>query len=310
MKLSLNAFDLALNFVETKGRPLEAARMKYRFRNGPLGNIVEALRLFQNGDGGFGNAIEPDLRAPESSALGTTVAFQVMRECGMAGFGEMPGDGIEYLLNTFDDSKVMWRSIPQSTDASPRAPWWNQKGREDVFNSFSLNPTAEILGYLYDCQKQTPTNVLSQVTDRVVNHLCDSDKIEMHELLCCLRLLNTRALPKDICDQVQGKLKDLIVAAVTCDPTQWEGYNLRPLQVVDSPDSPFMVGLEEAVSKNLDYEIESQSDDGSWTPTWSWGDAFPDIWEVACLEWSGVITLEKLFTLKRFDRIEGLAGCT
>ena len=281
--------------------------MKYRFQNGSLDNVVEALQSFQNDDGGFGNAIEPDLRAPESSAFGTSVAFQVMRECDMSRFGEMPGNAIEYLLNTFDETKIMWRSIPQSADASPHAPWWNQQGPEDVFSSFSLNPTAEILGYLYDCHKQTPTNVLSQVTDRVVAHLCALEKIEMHELLCCLRLLNTRTLPTDIRARIQGKLKDLTVGTVACDPTQWEEYNLRPLQVVDRPDSPFMTGLEEAVSRNLDYEIQSQNDDGSWTPTWTWGDAFPDMWKVACLEWSGIITLEKLLILKRFNRIEGIA---
>ncbi|MEJ2247094.1 MAG: hypothetical protein P8Y80_13610 [Acidobacteriota bacterium] len=306
MKLNRNAFDLALNFVEAMGRPLEAARIKYHFQDGPVENVVASLQSFQNEDGGFGNAIEPDLRAPESSALGTSIAFQIMRECDGNGFGNIPAKAVEYLLSIFDKSKGMWRIISQSADSSPHAPWWNQKGREDVFDSFSLNPTAEILGYLYDNLDQTPTDVLSQVTDRVVSHLSGIERIEMHELLCCLRLLHTRALPEDIRDRIRKRLKDLTAGTITCDPTQWKGYNLRPLQVVDRPESPFMAGLEEAVAGNLDYEIESQNDDGSWTPTWTWVDAFPDIWKVACREWSGIITLEKLLILKRFDRISGL----
>jgi len=306
MKLNRNAFDLALNFVEAKGRSLEGARLKYHFHDGPLDNVVKSLQSFQNDDGGFGNAIEPDLRAPESSVTGTSVAFQIMRECDLTGFGKMPADAVEYLLNTFDESKLMWRSIPKSADDSPRAPWWNQKDREDVFDFFSLNPTAEILGYLYDYKKQTPTGMLSQVTDRVVNHLSGLDRIEMHELICCHHLVNARALPEDIRDRIREKLKELTVGTIECDPTQWKGYSLRPLYVVDRPESPFMVGLEEAVAKNLDYEIESQNDDGSWTPTWTWGSAFPDIWEVACQEWSGVITLEKLLILQRFGRISGI----
>jgi len=68
-----------------------------------------------------------------------------------------------------------------------------------------------------------------------------------------------------------------------------------------------MAGIEDAVAENPDYEISSQNEDGSWTPTWSWGDAYPDTWEKARLEWSGVITLEKLLILKRFNRIEGTA---
>ncbi len=68
-----------------------------------------------------------------------------------------------------------------------------------------------------------------------------------------------------------------------------------------------MAGLEEDVAANLDYEISSQNEDGSWTPAWSWGEAYPDDWEKARLEWAGVITLEKLLILKNFNRIEGIA---
>ena len=102
-------------------------------------------------------------------------------------------------------------------------------------------------------------------------------------------------------------MSHLVDGTVACDPAQWEGYSLRPLQVVDAPGSPFMAGIEDAVEANLDYEISSQKEDGSWTPTWSWGDAYPDHWRKAQLEWSGVITLEKLLILKKFNRIEDIA---
>ena len=49
-----------------------------------------------------------------------------------------------------------------------------------------------------------------------------------------------------------------------------------------------MAGIEDAVAANLDCEISSQNKDGSWTPTLSWGDAYPDDWEKARLEWSVV----------------------
>ncbi|MCK4900537.1 MAG: hypothetical protein KAS38_17280 [Anaerolineales bacterium] len=68
-----------------------------------------------------------------------------------------------------------------------------------------------------------------------------------------------------------------------------------------------MAGIEDAVAANLDYEISSQNEDGFWTPTWSWGDAYPDDWEKARLEWSGVITLDKLLRIKSFNRIEETA---
>ncbi len=305
--LSKEAFGASRRFIEGNARPLEIARLHHHFDGTSHELAMAALMEFRNADGGFGHALEPDLRAMESSALCTSIAFQVFRS-----IRALPDDGlvspsISFLLNTLDRETGHWRIIPQSTAESPRAPWWNQENRENVFDGFSLNPTAEILGYLYDCQRHVPRDVISLVSDGVISHLSGLERIEMHELLCCLRLVQTETLPGNTRALIQRKLSHLIHGTVACDPTQWDGYSLRPLQVADDPASAFMTGIEDAVATNIDYEISSQNEDGSWTPTWSWSDAYPDEWEKARLEWSGIITLEKLLILKRFNRIEGTA---
>lgn len=265
--------------------------------------MLDALKKYQNGDGGFGHALEPDLRTDESSALCTSIAFQVLRSIQAKPDDVLVSKGIAYLLQTLDREKGCWRIIPRATEQSPHAPWWNQGGRENVFDGFSLNPSAEILGYLYDYQDQIPDGILALVSEQVVNHLSGLEKIEMHELLCCLRLFQTKNLPRKIHEQICQKLSRLIDESMTCDPLTWKGYGLRPLQIVDDPESPFMPGREKHVAVNLDYEISSQNKDGSWTPTWTWGDAFPEAWEIAYCEWTGILTLEKLLLLKRFKRI-------
>ena len=63
-------------------------------------------------------------------------------------------------------------------------------------------------------------------------------------------------------------------------------------------------GLERAVSLNLDFEREEQNSNGSWSPTWSWGGNYPESWQRAKQEWSGVLTLDKLVILERFGCIE------
>ena len=50
--------------------------------------------------------------------------------------------------------------------------------------------------------------------------------------------------------------------------------------------------------------IREQAADGSWVPTWSWGDEFPDVWPVASREWQGVLTLDAFKTLRAFGRLE------
>ncbi len=302
--LSKQALNASQRFIAANARPLEIARWHYHFDGASHENVIAALQEFQNADGGFGHALEPDLRTDGSSALCTSVAFQILRSTQAPFDDALVSSSIAYLLETLDEQTGHWRIIPHSAEESPHAPWWNQADHENALDRFSLNPTAEILGYLYDHQRRVPNDIIALVSASVMGHLSGLEKIDMHELLCCLRLLQTETLPENDRDLIRQKLGTLLDGTIACDPMQWEGYSLRPLQVVDDPGSPFMAGIEGAVTANLDYEISSQKEDGSWVPTWSWDDAYPDSWEQAQVEWSGVITLEKLLTLKRFKRIE------
>ena len=298
--LTKDAFMSARRFIETTARPLEIARFHFHFDASSADAVLAALAAYRNADGGFGHALEPDLRAGESSALCSSVAFQTLRAVKAPSQNDLISAGLAYFLKTLNRETWHWRMIPESAAQSPHAPWWDQTDREEPF---SLNPTAEILGYLYDHQPLVPGDLLSNLTERVLACLSDSKPLGMHELLCCLRLLNTRVLPDVLSDSICRALISSIQNEVARDPAQWEKYNLRPLQVVDDTDSPFLPGLEEAVEDNLDYEIASQNSDGSWTPTWSWGDTYPDVWAKAQTEWAGCLTLDKLLTLKKFGRI-------
>ena len=305
--LAYEAFEASRQFIETTARPLEIARFRHAFTGGSVEAVFDALRRYQNSDGGFGHALEPDLRASESSALCTSIAFQVLRSTQTKPDQAFISMGIKFFLETLDKAEGCWRIIPTSAEGSPHAPWWDQTGREDEFDRFSLNPSAEILGYLYDYQELIPRDILSFLSDRVLSHLSGLEKIEMHDLLCCIRLLQTETLPEEIREPLKRKLAIIIPEIVACNPEQWSGYSLRPLQVVDGPGSLFMSELKEAVAANLNYEISSQNKDGSWTLTWTWEGAYPDDWKMAQREWSGIITLDKLLLLKKFGRIEDIS---
>lgn len=304
--LTRKSFEASRHFIETTARPIEIAQFQHAFDGASAVPVLDTLKHYQNPDGGFGHALEPDLRAPESSNLCTSIAFEVLRSVHAVPDNALVSSGIAYLLKSFDRQKGYWRVIPAVAEKSPHAPWWNQAGREPDFGSFSLNPTAEILGYLYDYMGGARGEILSSVAKQVINHLSSLDKIEMHDLLCCLRLLQTQSLPVEVDQPIRQKVLQLIDATLSYDPARWKEYNLRPLQVVDDPASPFMNGREQAVAANLDYEIASQNADGSWPITWSWGGAYPDDWKTAARDWTGVHTLQKLLLLKRFHRIEGI----
>ena len=306
MKLSKEAFGRASNYINEFGRPLEVARFAYHFEGGPAGAVVGELKAFQNEDGGFGHALEPDMRTPESSALATSVAFQMIRELPGDAVVELVQPAFNYLVQTFDTSKATWRIIPPAAASSPHAPWWSQAGETDRFANFSLNPTAELLGYIIEFSSDiSPASFVSNLSNKVLAHILQLDEIEAHEYQCCIRLSQTPNLPSEYRERLIDKLVSLMAGVVALDSTAWSGYALLPLQVADSPESPFYASLEGIIGANLNFEIGNQDDDGSWWPLWSWGDNFADVWPVAQKEWAGYLTLAKLLTCKNYGVIEG-----
>jgi hypothetical protein len=313
MILSKTAYARARAYVERNGRPLEVARLRFQFDGAPAEEVAAELSKFQNPDGGFGNGLEPDLRTPYSSALAVVDAFQIMGETGNApAFAGIAASAIQYLLNTFDAAKQRWVMIPPQAEDSPHAPWWSAAGMEQAFNGYSLNPTAEILGCLYDsldtasnaASPQVPPQLLASLSEAILSRLTPLSEIGMHDFLCCKRLSESANLDPAFRAALVDQLMRLLDSAVGRDPAQWPGYSLRPLQVASRPQSIFYAPLKESIELNLDYEISNQGPDGAWSPNWDWGGMYPQEWEQARQEWAGVIIVEKLLALKRYGRIE------
>lgn len=302
MRLTQTAFANARQFLKEHARSLEKARFEHDFEQGSAAAILSALAAFQNADGGFGHGLEPDVRSPHSSVICTSIAFQILRSLQVPATHELVKTGLQYLLEQYNPQPVHWRTIPPMADQSPHAPWWGNSA-SDRYDEFSLNPTAEILGYLYDYADSVPPELITTVTAKVIETVQASEHLEMHDLLCCLRLVQTETLPAAIAQPLMTHLQMLVPQAVDTTPEAWAGYGLRPLQVVENLQSPFKTGLEAAVEANLDYEIATQTVAGAWEPTWSWAEGFPEAWAIAQREWSGVLTLNNLCCFQRFGRI-------
>ena len=58
--------DAAAGFVWRTARLLDRHRFAHLFLDGDRAPVLAALAAYQNPDGGFGNALEPDLRGPAS----------------------------------------------------------------------------------------------------------------------------------------------------------------------------------------------------------------------------------------------------
>lgn len=304
-KLTQAAFQRAMAFVREQGRDLDRALLAFHFDGGAADDVLAALAAYQNGDGGFGHGLEPDLRTPASSVIATTVAFQNFRSLGVSAEHEMVRRGMAYLLDTYDEARQVWPIVPPEVEDAPHASWWDYAASEAGFGGFLINPRVEIVGYLHDYRALVPPALIETLTAAVFAHL-DSlpDEMEMHDVLCFASLAQTAALPQSRRERIWAKVAQAAERGVAREREQLSGYVLRPLDVAPSPDAPLAAGLADAVAMNLDYELEQQGADGAWSPTFSWGDQHPAAWEVAKREWQARITLRTLRTLRDFGRIE------
>ena len=140
------ALDAAERFVLRDARLIDRHRFAHQFRGAPGAAVVAALRPYANPDGGFGNALEPDLRGAGSQPEPVAVAFRILDETdgGDAFAGPMVAGACDWLAaSSAPDGGVPW-VLPSVVD-DPRAPWWQP---EDGTPG-ALVPTASIARLLH-----------------------------------------------------------------------------------------------------------------------------------------------------------------
>ncbi|MFO7630917.1 MAG: hypothetical protein R6W76_00175 [Caldilinea sp.] len=304
-KLSPQQWNAARQFLLHEARPLEAARYRFHFEHGAAGEVLAALAAFQNSDGGFGHALEPDLRTPASSPLATSVALQMLEEVRAPAGHPLVQGALAYLLAAYDSATQRWHIIPPEAEGAPRAFWWAADGLEERFGHFWLNPRAELLGALWRFAGPERIVWLEQVTAAVV------DAVEAHlkpvtgnDLLCLLHLAETPQLPEGLRIRLAERLRADVVVSVVTAPERWGEYVLRPLEIAPAPDSAYATLFAEALQANLAYLLDTQGSDGAWAPVWSWAPLNEVAWRKAEQEWKGILALAALRALAAWGRVE------
>ncbi|HAJ38659.1 MAG TPA: hypothetical protein DCL15_23580 [Chloroflexi bacterium] len=303
-KLAPPQWRAARHYLLHHARPLEAVRYRYHFEGGKAGAVLAALATFRNDDGGFGKALEPDLRTSASSVLATSVAFQVLEEVDAPAEHPLVQGGLAYLLASYDSTTQRWPIIPPEAEAAPRAFWWAADGLEARFGHFALNPRAEVLGIFWRYADPSRIPWLEHVTARVVEQIEQAVvPLVGNDLLCVLRLAATPQMPAAWRARLDARLRQALTTAVAATPDRWGDYGLRPLEVAPTPAAPYAPLFAEAIQANLDYLIDTQRPDGAWSPTWSWRSLDPSAWVRAEREWQGVLTLAALRALDAWGRV-------
>lgn len=308
MKLSNENFEKARAWILSHAREVDQSFFKVLFEDAPSSLLIESLSTYQNPDGGFGNALEPDFRLDKSSPMATTIAFQYLRDVNASEDQSIVQLGIKYFLESYSSAIKTWVGVPPEVNEAPHAPWWHVEEEELIDREgqsviYHANPSAEIVGYLNQYREWVPEDFLQAVTQQAVRNFdLLEDPIEQHTLICYFRMVESLGEPERSILIERLQLRSL--PTIPLDPQEWAaGYLLKPHLYIPTPDHALADFFPEAVMLSLEHEISKQSESGYWEPNWEWGQ-YDDIWRVAKQEWRGFLTAQNLKILNNYGMIE------
>ncbi|HET6529808.1 MAG TPA: hypothetical protein VFH03_04215 [Actinoplanes sp.] len=285
-----DVFGAAERFLQANARLVDQRGFAASFRGGPAAGVADALRGYQNADGGFGHGLEPDSRCPDSLPIDVEIAFRTLAAVGVRDT-EMVGRACDFLARTADEAGAVSLAAPV-IERYPRA-----EHMSDWTYAPGLNPTAGLAGLLYRLDLPHPwRDAATAYCWRALAGQPLPD--EVHALAEVLVFLE-HVPDRDRADKHAGAVVEHLVAQEMfhLDPAA-PGYGLTPLTVAPSADSRWRTRFSAAhIEAHLDGLLAAQQPDGGWPITWN-----PPS-EASRLEWRGMVTLEALRTLTSYGRV-------
>jgi hypothetical protein len=303
-KLSKTLLNQINSYMNTEARPLERSIFNYYFNDSSGEDILDSLGAFQNSDGGFGKGIEPDFKLRQSSPMATSIGLRYLCKLDNTDKAQnMIAKAVEYLESTFDINRNGWYSVPSNVNSYPHAPWWEFKNdiNMTVIDYSWGNPTAELIGYLYKYKKYLNNLDIYSLKNCAISNLNKRTEFNSeHEIVSYIHMYD--ALDQEFSSQIVDTLKLAVSQLVNINQSEWINYVPTPLKFIYI-DSKNFFGIEcKFIDQNLDYLIDKLEADGKILPSWQW-DNYLDEWEIAKREWMGILTLEALLSLRKFNRI-------
>jgi hypothetical protein len=297
-----STFDKARKFIYRNARPLDIARWQYHFESGSKDAVVTALAVYQNKDGGFGHALEPDAWNPNSSPIQTWTATEILREISFTDTKHSVVRGIlDYLASGQDFTGKFWHTVILSNNDFPHASWWHTESNSTSHSDY--NPTACLAGFIVRFAHKE--SILYQLGCRIAkeayrSYISGDLLADMHTAGCFIRLWEycEESGAADIidCSALKERLREQVRFGITGNTDEWEtGYVCKPSQFFNSRDSIFYEDNKEISDYECGFIKRTQLDDGSWNIPWGWN-GYPEEWAVSKNWWkSNSIVLNMLY---------------
>jgi hypothetical protein len=311
MKLSKDQYENIRNWMYRNARPLDLARWKYHFESGKKENVLSALSVYQNPDGGFGHALESDSWNPDSAPLQTWCATEILYELGSFEKDLIMIKGIlNYLDSEKDYKQGYWNALIPSNNDYPHAPWWTYS--ENAISGWGYNPTICLVGFIlyYGERNSKLYEKAIQIAVKATEEYLQKESLtDMHELSCFIRFyeyMERAEENSELCRLIHlSKLRERLISDVTkvisTNTAEWgTSYVCKPSQFLNSPSSIFYPNVKEAAQYETEFIIHNLNPEGYWNVTWSWG-SYPEEWPISRNWWQSNQTITNMRYLKGFE---------
>lgn len=292
--------DRAEQFIWLTARVLEQRRFAQYFLEGGADAVETALAAYLNEDGGYGHALEPDLRGPVSQPLHTAHALSVLDSIGRC-------DGLRvericrYLSGVSTGEGALPALLPSQRGypAAPFIPVLDDPPAE-------LLATGPVVGLLH--RNAVWHAWLFRATDfcwAAVDALEQSHPYEIEAAVAFLDGAPDRARAEAVADRLGRLVREQRLAVL--DPERCAEYPVAPgyapgeqhfpHDYARTPDSLARRWFtDEELSRSLDHLAARQQADGGWPVTWrQWAPG-------TALEGRPLVTIKALQTLRAHGR--------
>lgn len=263
--------------------------------------------MYQNKDGGFAYALEPDNWNENSTPIGVWAATRRLCEIGFADSCHPIIKGIlKYLDSGKDFTDGKWFNTVASNNNYPHAVWW---GCDDSKGTPDDNPTVSLAGFaLRFADKNSKLYYKAkEIAVKSVNEFTNNPTDEFHTLRCfadlleyCLKIENF-----DLFDlnKFKNGLITQINKVICNEPEKWyTDYVCKPSSFFENNNKFFKYINRDLAKKEADIILQNQLSDGSFPVTWQWYTDYKEF-EISKNWWKSHFIINNMLYLKVFNKI-------
>jgi hypothetical protein len=267
----------ARTFVAAHGRLIDRSRFSLLADGASPEPVLRALAAYANDDGGFGRALEPDVRDPASQPIAVLAAFDVLHEAG-AGDHALARAALDWLETVTDGAGAIPFLLPSAADW-PCAPFL-RPGEEASFHMTAAVTAAALrLGAAHPW--------IERATAYCWDHL-PGEGAFAYELHFALEFLDAVPEPDRAAAALEA-LRPRIPRDRGLPVSGGQSSEELGLHVLAArPGRSRALFDADAVERALDTHLASQREDGGWDFDWlAWNPA-------VAWEWRGRLTADAL----------------